>query len=220
MAALVTDEKVITQQWLLKSLWWTFLYVTHQASIVFMCKLFVLKCYQFSLMRDNDVFIWRCICFQYMFSDNTVCAFLSESQSANIRMNYLGKSVHSPCFIYTDPVNSAASEFGWSPDHYLSIHWAVSQSYLNKCPLVNLGLWSSSLVRSQTLQREISSAAVYGTAAALLELCSTDIPSHHRKPSVYNQKFNIKNEKRLLTWHIYGAMWYLWSHCLELYCSF
>lgn len=220
MAALVTYEKVITQQWLLKSLWWTFLYVTHQASIVFMCQLFVLKCYQFSLMRDNDVFIWRCICFQYMFSDNTVCAFLSESQSANIRMNYLGKSVHSPCFIYTDPVNSAASEFGWNPDHYLSIHWAVSQSYLNKCPLVNLWLWSSSLVRSQTLQREISSAAVYGTAAALLELCSTDIPSHHRKPSVYNQKFNIKNEKRLLTWHIYGAMWYLWSHYLELYCSF
>lgn len=33
-------------------------------------------------------------------------------------------------FIYTHPVNSTASEFGWSPDHYLTIHSAVSQPYL------------------------------------------------------------------------------------------
>lgn len=125
-------------------------------------------------MRDSDVFIWRCFWFQNTFSDNAVrFPFRKPICKHQEEMNHPGKSVHSPCFIYTDPVNSVASELGRSPDHYLSIHWAVSQSYLNKCPLVNLWLCSSSLVRSQTLQSEISSAAVY---AIWMQRCSDFAP--------------------------------------------
>ncbi len=109
----------------------------------------------------------------------TQCAFNSEIQSADIRKRLItcGGPCASPDLIYTHPVNSTASELGWSPDHYLTIHSAVSQSYLKKWPLLNLWLCSSSLVRSQTLERESSSAAVF-MAAVPRQLCSTNMPSN------------------------------------------
>lgn len=108
----------------------------------------------------------------------TQCASSSEIQSADTRMRLItcGSPYASPGFIYTYPVNSIASELGWSPDHYLTIHSAVSQSHLKKWPLLNLWLYSSSLVKSQTLWRESSSAAVF-MAAVSWQICSANMPS-------------------------------------------
>ncbi len=105
--------------------------------------------------------MWGCVCLPHT-SSNIECASSSESQSADIRKRLItcGGPSASPGFIYTHPVNSAASELGWGPDHYLTIHSAVSQSYLKKWPWLNLWLGSSSLVKSQTLRRESSSAAL------------------------------------------------------------
>lgn len=142
----------------------------------------------------------------------TQCAFWSEIQSANLRKRLItcGGPYASPGFIYTHPVNSTASELGWSPDHYLTIHSAVSQSYLKKWPLLNLWQCSAPLVKSQTLGRESSSAAVF-MAAVPLQICSTNILSKLKwkaptRRSTEQKVFMFRNkifEKGLLIWNNY-----------------
>lgn len=107
----------------------------------------------------------------------TYCAPGPEIQSADIRKRLItcGGPHASPGFIYTHPVNSAASEPRLSPDHYLTIHSAVSQSYLKEWPLLNLWLCSSSAVKSQTpAERRRLSSCIHGCGPPtnLLHKCS------------------------------------------------
>lgn len=100
---------------------------------IFSCPLSDLRFNKFFLMRQRreDVFAFSTPALI------THCASGPEIQSADIRKRLItcGGPHASPGFIYTHPVNSAASEPRLSPDHYLTIHSAVSQSYLKEWAL-------------------------------------------------------------------------------------
>ena len=140
---------------------------------IFSCPLSDLRFNIFFLMRQRREVV-------FAFSTPaliTYCAPGPEIQSADIRKRLItcGCPHASPGFIYTHPVNSAASEPRLSPDHYLTIHSAVSQSYLKEWPLLNPWLCSSSAAKSQTpAERRRLSSCVHGCSPTtnLLHKCS------------------------------------------------
>lgn len=138
----------------------------------------------------------------------TYCAPGPEIQSADIRKRLItcGGPHASPGFIYTHPVNSAASEPRLSPDHYLTIHSAVSQSYLKEWPLLNLWLCSSSAVKSQTpAERRRLSSCVHGCGPTtnLLHKCSfraseksSNKGDQRGTKCLYSERRYLKNDSR------------------------
>lgn len=79
------------------------------------------------------------------------------------------------------------------------MHSAVSQSYLKNLPSLNLWCRSRSLVKSQILRGESSSAAVF-TAAVPRRICYTNMPSNFKR-----QTFN-KGIKRAGSLCIQGRL--------------
>lgn len=159
-----------------------------------------------------------------------------SNQGKRKRLITCGAPYASSGFIYTHPVNSTASELGWSPDHYLTIHSAVSQPYLKELPSPNLWRRSRSFAGSQTLEK--SSADAF-TAAFPRQICFTNIDASdgesqkekRRKKTLLQQGdqqsrkclYSGTFEKWLIAWRMYRScecarhlyVWKSWSHCLK-----
>lgn len=102
----------------------------------------------------------------------------------------------------------------------------MSQSYLNKWPLLNLWLCSSSLVRSQTLKRKQFSSCVYWRSCkSVLQICFQNFraslkTSNKRINRAENGVFIFRNK----IWNIWKMtpnviylLLMLWSHYLCLW---
>lgn len=116
-----------------------------------------------------------------------------SNQGKRKRLITCGAPYASSGFIYTHPVNSTASELGWSPDHYLTIHSAVSQPYLKELPSPNLWRRSRSFVGSQTLEK--SSADAF-TAAFPRQICFTNRNASDGEAQKLKRKENPPSTRR------------------------
>lgn len=161
-----------------------------------------------------------------------------SNQGKRKRLITCGAPYASSGFIYTHPVNSSASELGWSPDHYLTIHSAVSQPYLKELPSPNLRRRSRSFVGSQTLKKGLG-RRLYGcipTTNLFYKYKRLRRRSAKRKKKGEKEKllqqgdqqsrkclYSGTFEKWLIAWRMYRScectrhlyVWMSWSHRLK-----
>lgn len=169
--------------------------------------------------------MWVCIYFQPTSSDNKVWFQLGNTIWK--RWITWASLYASPGFIYTHSVNSTESQLGCGPDHYLTTHSAVSQSYLNKWPLLNLWLCSSSLVRSQTLKRKQFSSCVHGfSCKSVLQICLQNLKASLKTSNkgfdrAENWEFIFRNKISNIWWMTPNVIYLsLWVICFWYLCEF
>lgn len=140
---------------------------------------------------------------------NTVCFhnILDIQSGHKEEINYLWRSTRLVRFHLTYPVNSLVSELGWGPDHYLTIHSVVSQSYLKELPWLRLWKRSSSLVKSLIVWRESSAATVFMAA----------IPQqiYANAPSKFNWKASFKSDSALDKYTACVNLVIVWKYILS-----